>query len=245
MTRFALTIEFDGTPYMGWQRQDHGPTVQGSLEAAIAKFTAEKVAVHGAGRTDAGVHALGMRAHVDIEKPMTSFRFMEALNHHLRPHPIAILACEEVDSEWHSRFSCTGRAYEYHIINRRAPLTVQNLRAWRIGQALDEKAMNEAAQILVGKHDFSTFRSVQCQSASPVKTLSQLNVRREGSDIIVTAEARSFLHHQVRFMVGALAAVGRSKWNADDMRSALAGRDRQVLTESAPPYGLYFVRADY
>jgi len=230
---------------MGWQRQDHGATVQGEIEAAIAKFTGEKVAVHGAGRTDAGVHALAMRAHFDLEKPFTPFRVMEALNAHLRPQPIAILACEEVDSAWHSRFTCTGRAYAYHIINRRAPLTVEKGRAWRIGAELDADAMHSAAQILTGEHDFTTFRSVQCQSASPLKSLARLDVRREGERIIIEAAARSFLHHQVRSMVGALAAIGRGKWNENDLRAALDAKDRQALVENAPPYGLYFVQAEY
>ena len=245
MTRFALTIEFDGAPFMGWQRQDHGKTVQGELETAIGKFTGEEVLVYGAGRTDAGVHALGMRAHVDIEKNLTPFRFMEALNAHLRPNPIAILECEVVPGDWHARFSCMARAYEYHIINRRAQLAVHLGRASRIGYYLDEAAMQDAAQLLIGNHDFTTFRSVQCQSASPVKTLDRLDVRREGDRIIVEAEAPSFLHHQVRSMVGALAAVGRGKWSNEDLREALAAKNRQALVENAPPDGLYFVRAVY
>ncbi len=245
MTRFALTIEFDGTPFMGWQRQDHGATVQGEIEAALTKFTGEQINVYGAGRTDAGVHARGMRAHIDVEKPLTPFRLMEALNAHLRPQPIAILACEEVDAEWHARFSCTGRAYEYRIVNRRAPLAVEKGRAWRIGHPLDAEAMHKAAQILTGEHDFTTFRSVQCQSASPVKALARLDVRREGEHVIVEAEARSFLHHQVRSIVGALAAVGRGKWSEDDLHAALEAKDRQALVENAPPYGLYFMRAEY
>jgi len=245
MTRFALTIEFDGGPYMGWQRQDHGATVQGEIEAAIAKFTGEQAVVYGAGRTDAGVHARAMRAHVDIEKPMTAFRLMEALNAHLRPNPIAILDCEEMPDEWHARFSCIGRSYEYHIINRRAQLAIEKGRVWRVGAHLDETAMQDAAKILIGKHDFTTFRSVNCQSASPVKKLDRLDVRREGNRIIVEAAALSFLHHQVRSMVGALAAVGRGKWSQDDLAKALEAKDRQALVENAPPDGLYFVKADY
>ena len=245
MTRFALTIEFDGTPFMGWQRQDHGSTVQGEIEAAITKFTAEDVAVYGAGRTDAGVHALGMRAHVDILREITPFRLMEALNAHLRPRPIAILACEEVHEGWHARFSCVGRSYVYRISNRRAPLALEKNRVWRIGQALDVKAMQDAAKLLLGEHDFTTFRSVQCQSDSPVKTLDRLDVRREGDHVIVEAAARSFLHHQVRSMVGALAAVGRGKWRNDDLQAALEARDRQALIENAPAHGLYFVGAAY
>lgn len=245
MTRFALTIEFDGGPYMGWQRQDHGPTVQGAVEEAINKVTGEQVLVYSAGRTDAGVHALGMRAHVDIEKDISAFRLTGAINAHLVPHPIAIIGCEVVPDEWHARYSCTGRAYEYRIVNRRAPLTVERGRAWRIGPMLDADAMHEAAQLLVGLHDFTTFRSAHCQSASPVKTLDQLDVRRDGEHIIVEAAALSFLHHQVRSMVGCLATVGRGRWSAADLKAALDAKDRGTLAENAPPDGLYFVRATY
>lgn len=245
MTRFALTIEFDGGPYMGWQRQDHGPTVQGAVEEAINKVTGEQVLVYSAGRTDAGVHALGMRAHVDIEKDISAFRLTGAINAHLVPHPIAIIGCEVVPDEWHARYTCTGRAYEYRIINRRAPLTIERGRAWRIGQVLDADAMHEAAQLLVGLHDFTTFRSAHCQSASPVKTLDRLNVRREGEHVIIEAAALSFLHHQVRSMVGCLAAVGRGRWSAADLKAALDAKDRGALAENAPPDGLYFMRATY
>lgn len=245
MTRFALTIEFDGGPYMGWQWQDHGPSVQGAIEEAVFKTTGEKTLVYSAGRTDAGVHALGMRAHVDVEKPLAAFRLMEAINAHLRPHPIAILACEEVPADWHARYSCIGRAYEYRICNRRASLTLEKGRVWRIGPELDAAAMHEAAQLLVGLHDFTTFRSTACQSASPVKTLDRLTVRREGDHIIVEAAALSFLHHQVRSMVGCLAAVGLGRWTANDLHAALEARNRSALAENAPPEGLYFVRATY
>lgn len=245
MTRFALTIEFDGGPYMGWQRQDHGPTVQGAVEEAINKVTGEQVLVYSAGRTDAGVHALGMRAHVDIEKDISAFRLTGAINAHLVPHPIAIIGCEVVPDEWHARYTCTGRAYEYRIVNRRAPLTIERGRAWRIGQVLDADAMHEAAQLLVGLHDFTTFRSAHCQSASPVKTLDRLNVRREGEHVIIEAAALSFLHHQVRSMVGCLAAVGRGRWSAADLKAALDAKDRGALAENAPPDGLYFMRATY
>jgi tRNA pseudouridine38-40 synthase len=245
MTRFALTIEFDGGPFMGWQWQDHGPSVQGAIEEAIFKVTGEKTLVYSAGRTDAGVHALGMPAHVDIEKPLKPFRIMEAINAHLRPHPIAILACEVVPHEWHARYSCIGRAYEYRILNRRAPLTLEKGRVWRVGPELDADAMHDAAQILVGLHDFTTFRSTACQSASPVKTLDRLNVRREGERVIVEAAALSFLHHQVRSMVGCLVAVGLGRWSAADLQAALEAKDRAALAENAPPEGLYFVRAIY
>lgn len=245
MTRLALTIEFDGGPYMGWQWQDHGPSVQGAIEEAIFKTTGEKTLVYSAGRTDAGVHALGMRAHVDIEKPLPPFRIMEAINAHLRPHPIAVLDCIEVPQEWHARYSCIGRSYEYRILNRRASLTLERGRVWRIGPELNADAMHDAAQLLVGLHDFTTFRSAACQSASPVKTLDRLDVRREGQHVIIEAAALSFLHHQVRSIVGCLAAVGLGRWTAVDLQAALDARDRAALAENAPPEGLYFVRAIY
>lgn len=245
MTRFALTIEFDGGPYVGWQRQDNGATVQGAIEDAVHGVTGERVAVHGAGRTDAGVHALAMRAHVDVEKDIDAFRLMEAINAHLRTELIAINACEHVDDDWHARFSCIGRAYEYRIVNRRAPLALEAGRAWRIPNDLDADAMHVAAQHLVGLHDFTTFRSAHCQSDSPVKTLDRLDVRREGEHVIVEAAARSFLHHQVRSMVGCLAHVGLGRWNGDDLKAALKAKDRAALALNAPPDGLYFVRAVY
>jgi len=245
VTRFALTVEYDGRPFMGWQRQDHGPSVQEAIEAAAERMTGEQAAVHAAGRTDAGVHALAMRAHLELERPLTPFRLMEGLNALLRPHPVAILACETVADDWHARFSCIGRAYEYRIVNRRAPLTVENGLAWRVPNPLDAEAMDEAAQLLVGRHDFTTFRSAHCQSESPVKTLDRLNVSREGERIRIIAEARSFLHHQVRSMVGCLALVGQGKWSADDLAAALEARDRAALGFNAPPDGLYFTRARY
>ncbi len=245
MTRFALTVEYNGSPYVGWQRQELGVTVQGAIEEAVKKVTGEEVAVHGAGRTDAGVHARGMRAHVDIAKDISAFRLTGAINAHLMPHPIAVVACEVVADDWHARYSCTGRAYEYRIVNRRSPLTIDLRRAWRIGQPLNAEAMHEAAQLLVGLHDFTTFRSTHCQSASPIKTLDRLDVRREGGQIIVEAVAQSFLHHQVRSMVGCLAAVGRGRWSAADLQAALGAKDRAALAENAPPDGLYFMQAFY
>lgn len=245
MARFALTVEFDGRPFMGWQRQAHGPSVQQAIEDAIHAVTGERAILHAAGRTDAGVHGLAMRAHADVEKPLTPFRLMEAINAKLRPHPVAILACEEVAPDWHARFSCTGRAYVYRIANRRAPLTLESGLAWRVIQPLDADAMHDAAQILVGHHDFTTFRSVHCQAASPLKSLAMLDVERKGDRIAIRAEARSFLHHQVRSMVGCLAMVGMGRWSADDLRDALEARDRARLALNAPPDGLYFVRADY
>ncbi|WP_128892098.1 tRNA pseudouridine(38-40) synthase TruA [Erythrobacter sp. HKB08] len=245
MTRFALTIEFDGTPFQGLQRQKHGPSVQQSLEEAAHKVTGETVTLHSAGRTDTGVHALAMRSHFDIEKDIEPFRLMEALNYHLRPDPIAVLDCREVDDEWHARFSCTGRSYEYRICNRRAPLTLEANRAWQVAQELDHQAMHRAAQALVGHHDFTTFRSVHCQAQSPVKTLDHLDVSREGEHVIIRTAARSFLHHQVRSMVGCLALVGMGRWREEQVGEALLARDRQELGLNAPPHGLYFVAATY
>ena len=245
MTRFALTIEYDGRPFMGWQRQKHGPSVQQAIEDAAARITGEEAVVHGAGRTDAGVHAIAMRAHVDIDKPLTAFRLMEALNAQLRPAPVAILACEAVADDWHARFSCIGRAYEYRIVNRRAPLTWDKGLSWQVAKPLDAEAMHEAAQALVGRHDFTTFRSVHCQSESPVKTLDRLTSSRHGDEIIIEAAARSFLHHQVRSMVGCLVLVGQGKWSARDLKAALDAADRDALGLNAPPDGLYFVAARY
>ncbi len=245
MTRFALTVEYDGRPFMGWQRQAHGPSVQQAIEEAGLAVTGEMVAVHAAGRTDAGVHGLAMRAHLDVEKPITAFRLGEALNARLRPAPVAVLACEAVADDWHARFSCTGRAYEYRIVNRRAPLTWEKGLAWQIAQPLDAGAMHAAAQLLVGRHDFTTFRSAHCQAASPLKSLDRLEVARDGDRVVVRAAARSFLHHQVRSMVGCLALVGMGRWSADELGEALRAADRARLGLNAPPDGLFFVRADY
>ncbi len=245
MTRFALTIEYDGRPFMGWQRQDHGPSVQAAIEAAVLAVTGETTLVYASGRTDAGVHAMAMRAHVDIAKDIAAFRLGEALNALLRPHPVSILACEAVADDWHARFSCLGRSYEYRIVNRRAPLTWQKGLAWQVPQPLDAAAMQVGADRLVGLHDFTTFRSVHCQSASPVKTVDRIHVTRSGERISVFAEARSFLHHQVRSIVGTLAFVGMGRWTPDDVTAALEARDRQALPLNAPPDGLYFVGADY
>jgi tRNA pseudouridine38-40 synthase len=246
MTRFRLTIEFDGRPYMGWQRQPHGPTVQAAIEDAAQAITQQDdIIVHGAGRTDAGVHAEAMVAHVDVARDFTPFRLMEALNAKLRPAPIAITDCKTVTDDWHARFSCLGRRYVYRIVNRRAPLALDQGRAWRVTQPLDADAMDKAAQILIGTHDFTTFRSAHCQSESAVKSLDTLRVTRFGSDIEVEAAARSFLHHQVRSMVGCLHLVGLGKWSEADMRRALLAKDRAALGFNAPPDGLYFVGARY
>ena len=243
--RYALTIEFDGTPFQGLQRQKHGPSVQQSIEEALQRITGEDATLHSAGRTDTGVHALAMRSHVDLAKDIDPFRLSEALNAHLRPDPIAILDCRIVPDDWHARFSCTGRSYVYRIANRRAPLTLTKNRAWQVPHALDHEAMNRAAQALVGLHDFTTFRSVHCQAKDPVKTLDRLDVEREGDEIRIHAAARSFLHHQVRSMVGCLKLVGAGTWREEQVAEALAAKDRSKLGLNAPPHGLYFVAATY
>ena len=245
MPRFAFTVEFDGRPFMGWQRQAHGPSVQQTIEDAIAAVTGEAAVIHAAGRTDAGVHGLAMRAHADIAKDIAPFRLMEAINARMRPAPVAILACETVADDWHARFSCTGRSYVYRIANRRAPLTFDAGLVWRVVQPLDTDAMQAAAQHLVGSHDFTTFRSAHCQAHSPLKTLDRLDVERQDDRIAIHAAARSFLHHQVRSMVGCLAMVGMGRWTANDLRDALEAKDRAALGLDAPPDGLYFVRATY
>jgi len=245
MTRFRLTVEFDGRPFMGWQRQAHGPSVQQAIEEAVKAISGEDAAVHAAGRTDAGVHAEAMAAHVEITRPFAAFRLMEAINAKLRPHPIAIIDCTEVADDWHARFSCIGRRYVYRIVNRRAPLALDQGRAWRVVQLLNVDAMHDAAQMLVGTHDFTTFRSVHCQSASPVKSIDQMRVQRFGNEIEVDVSARSFLHHQVRSMVGCLVLVGQGKWAAKDLKAALDARDRAALGFNAPPDGLYFIEALY
>jgi len=244
MTRYRLTIEYDGRPYMGWQRQHHGPSIQQEIEEAIQRITGESSLVHGAGRTDSGVHAAAMVAHVDIERPMSPFRLMEAMNAQLRPHPIAILEASEAP-DFHARFDCIRRRYRYHIINRRADLTWHLGLAWRVPARLDVTAMHNAAQILVGRHDFSTFRSVACQSASPVKTLDRLDVVQDGENIYIHAEARSFLHHQVRSMVGCLKFIGAGNWSMQDLEKALKAKDRSALALNAPSDGLWFMGADY
>ena len=245
MTRWRLTVEYDGGPFMGWQRQDHGPSVQQTLEEALRKMTGEQSSVHAAGRTDAGVHALAMSVHVDVMKSLTAHRLREGLNALVRPHPVSVLEAEPVADDWHARFSCVGRRYRYRILNRRAPPAVDAGRVWHIALPLDAEAMGEGAAHLVGRHDFTTFRSAHCQSDSPVKTLDKLEVAHVGEEIHLTAAARSFLHHQVRSMVGCLALVGRGQWQPRDIKKALEARDRAALGFNAPPDGLYFVEAVY
>ncbi len=245
MTRWRLTVEFDGRPFMGWQRQDHGPSVQQALEEAVFRMTGELTAVHAAGRTDAGVHALAMAAHVDLAKTLTEHRLREGLNALVRPNPISVTAVQAVADDWHARFSCIGRKYLYRILNRRAPPALDRGRVWHIGVPVDVEAIAEGAAMLVGRHDFTTFRSVHCQSDSPVKTLDGLDVKRVGEEIHIEAAARSFLHHQVRSMVGCLALVGRGQWKPENIKKALEASDRAELGLNAPPDGLYFVEATY
>ncbi|MEL6744012.1 MAG: tRNA pseudouridine(38-40) synthase TruA [Pseudomonadota bacterium] len=250
-SRYRFLIEYDGSPYKGWQRQDDAPSVQGALEKALDKLGENDPIVQGAGRTDAGVHALGQVAHSDLERPWVPFRLMEAMNAHLRQagDPIAINACDVMDDSFHARFSATQRLYLYRIISRRAPLTVEKGRAWNVKAQLDVEAMHEAAQVLVGEHDFTTFRSTECQAQSPVKTLTALDVRTVsafGVDIIeITTRARSFLHSQVRSFAGALKAVGEGRWSTVDMKEALEAQDRTACAPVAPPHGLYLVAVGY
>jgi tRNA pseudouridine38-40 synthase len=245
MPRYKLTIEYDGTPFVGWQAQDNGVSVQGVLTAAIAAFVGEQAAVSAAGRTDAGVHALGQVAHVDLAKDWDTETVRDAINFHLRPQPVAMLAVERVAPDFDARFSAMKRHYLYRIVNRRADLTLEQNRAWRVPRPLDAQAMHVAAQRLIGRHDFTTFRSTECQAKSPVKTLDRLDVARAGEEVSIAAVARSFLQHQVRSLVGSLIHVGEGKWSADDLASTLAARDRSACGQVAPPHGLYLVRVDY
>jgi len=245
MTRYKITIEYDGGPFVGWQMQANGASVQAALAAAIRAFSGEAVEVRGAGRTDAGVHARGQVAHFDLAKAMRPDQIREAINHHLKPAPVAVLACEAVAADFDARFSATRREYEYILINRRAPLTLDAGRAWRVPPPLDAQAMHDAAQVLTGKHDFTTFRSVQCQARSPVKTLDWLEVMRAGERITIHASARSFLHHQVRSIVGSLKLVGEGKWSRDDLEAALEAQKRSACGPVAPACGLYLVSVGY
>jgi len=245
VTRWRLTIEYDGGPFMGWQRQEHGPSVQQMLEEALQRMTAEKAQFTAAGRTDAGVHALAMSAHVDVTRELTPHRLREGLNALVRPQPISVLEVQSVADDWHARFSCTGRRYLYRILGRRAPPALDAGRVWHVAVPLNVEAMSEGASHLIGRHDFTTFRSAQCQSDSPVKTLDLLDVTTVGEEIHVTAAARSFLHHQVRSMVGCLVLVGRGQWAPEDIKEALEAKDRAALGFNAPPQGLYFVEAVY
>lgn len=245
MPRYKLTLEYDGTPFVGWQRQDNGPSVQAALEAALKAYCQTDIVVYVAGRTDAGVHALGQVAHAEIPRNDPPEVVANALNAHLRPNPISVLSAERVSEDFHARFSALERSYEYRIANRRAPLALERDRAWWLPVTLDAAAMHDAAQALVGKHDFTSFRAAECQADSPIRTLDELSVARHGSDIVIKARARSFLHHQVRNMVGTLKLAGDGKWSRADVAAALAARDRSKAGPTAPACGLYLVSVRY
>ena len=243
--RYRLTIEYDGGPFVGWQRQNDAASVQGALEAAIEKLSGERVTVTGAGRTDAGVHALGQVAHFDLVKEFDAGKVRDALNHYLRPDPVVVLDAQVADSEFHARFSAKSRHYLFRILNRRAPPALDDGRVWHISPKLDAEAMHAAAQFLVGQHDFTTFRAAECQSNSPVKTLDRLDVSARADEIHIEASARSFLHHQIRSFAGTLKLVGEGKWTPRDVQKALDARDRSACGPVSPPDGLYLVKVDY
>jgi tRNA pseudouridine38-40 synthase len=245
MTRYRITIEYDGTPFVGWQRQAAGTSIQGALETAIAKFTGETVGVRGAGRTDAGVHARGQVAHFDLAKSWTPDRIRDAMNFHLRPQPIAVVAAAPTGEGFDARFSAVKRHYEYRILTRRAPPVLDRYRVWWTMRDLDAEVMRDAAAVLIGRHDFTTFRGVQCQALSPIKTLDVFDVARSGDEIVCRISARSFLHHQVRSMVGSLRLVGEGKWSREALASALEARNREACGPVAPASGLYLVAVDY
>ncbi len=245
MTRFKLTLEYDGAAFVGWQRQDNGPSVQQALEEAVTGFCGEIATVHGAGRTDAGVHALGQVAHLDLEKPTTAETLRNAVNAHLKPAPVAVLAAEVAADDFHARFSATERRYLYRIVNRRPPLALERGRAWWVPRPLDAAAMHAAAQVLVGKHDFSSFRASECQAKSPVKTLTAIEVSRLAEAIEIRARAPSFLHHQVRNFAGTLRLVGEGKWSAAKVKQVLEARDRNAAGQTAPAEGLYLTEVVY
>lgn len=247
MSRFRIDIEYDGTPYCGWQRQDGHPSVQQSIEESITQFCQHDVILFGAGRTDAGVHATGQVAHFDLDKEWTAQKVFEASNGILRQRGdlISIIKCQQVEEDFDARFSAVKRHYRYHIINRRSPLTLDKTRAWWVKFPLDAEAMHDTAQQLLGKHDFTTFRSVDCQAKSPVRTLEQLDVERQGEEIEIIVSARSFLHNQVRSLAGTLKMVGDGKWSCDDVVAALEAKDRKACAPVAPSCGLYLTGVDY
>lgn len=245
MPRYKLTIEYDGRPFVGWQRQANGRSVQAAIEDALLRLTGEPASVRGAGRTDAGVHAFGQVAHVDLSREWAGDKLRDALNAHLRPDPVAILSAEGVSAGFDARFRAVHRHYAYLIVNRRAPLALDRGRAWQVARELDAGAMHDAAQALIGTHDFSTFRASECQAKSPVRSLDRLEVNRQGEEIVVRASARSFLHNQVRSMVGSLKLVGEGKWSAGDLAESLQARRRSACGPVAPPEGLYLLSVDY
>jgi len=245
MPRYRMTIEYDGSLFSGWQRQNGQPCVQASIENAVSRLGHNPATLFGAGRTDAGVHALGQVAHIDLDKVWAPEKLMAAINAQVRPDPISVFDICEVDDSFHARFSATGRHYKYLVRDGRAPPALDRQRVWWVPFRLNEAAMHEAAQELTGHHDFTTFRSSQCQSKSPVKTLDRLDVTRQGRDIVVCASARSFLHNQIRSLVGTLKLAGEGKWSPGDVRNALQAADRAACGPVAPPDGLYLLRVDY
>jgi tRNA pseudouridine38-40 synthase len=245
MPRYRIIVEYDGTPFLGWQRQAQGPSVQGALEEAVARFSGEQASVRGAGRTDAGVHAWGQVAHFDLAKDWEPFRVREALNFHLKPAPVSVLDCANAAPDFDARYSATARHYRYRILCRRGPPALERNRVWWVPVALDSEAMARAAHVLLGRHDFTTFRAAQCQANSPLRTLDRLDVSRQGEEIVIAASARSFLHNQVRSMVGSLKLVGEGKWGASDLKAALEAKDRAACGPVAAACGLYLERVDY
>ncbi len=245
MPRYKLTLEYDGGPFAGWQRQENGPSVQAAIEEAIFKLSSERITVTGAGRTDAGVHAFAQVAHFDLEKAFEADRVRDALNHYLRPDPVAVIHAETITPDFHARFSAAARHYFYRILCRRTPPVLERGRVWHVVRNLDAETMHAAAQCLIGQHDFTTFRSTECQAKSPVKTLDRLDVRRAGDEIHIEASARSFLHNQVRSIVGSLKLVGEGKWQPRTLKRALEAKDRAACGPVAPPEGLYLARVDY
>lgn len=248
MTRWKLTIEYNGAPFFGWQAQPGQPTVQGAIESAIQKFTNREIRIHAAGRTDTGVHARGQVAHFDLDygdRPVTGHDITRAINAHLRPQPVSILQAQEADPDFHARFMAKNKLYRYKIVNRSSPLGIDQGFAWHLWKPLDEAAMHGAAQLLIGQHDFTTFRDSDCQAKSPVRTISRISITRHGENIYMEAEARSFLHHQVRNMIGTLAMVGDGRWTKADFKKAFEAKDRTKGGMTAPPDGLTLVRIDY
>ena len=245
MPRYRLLVEYDGRPFAGWQRQENGPSVQDALEKAIFRLSAERVTATGAGRTDAGVHALGQVAHFDLVKESAPGKVRDALNYHLRPAPVGVIGATIAASDFHARFSATARTYLYRVLCRHSPPVLERDRVWHIRRELDVEAMHAAAQLLLGQHDFTTFRSSECQAKSPVKSIDRLSVRRAGNEVHIEAHARSFLHNQVRSIVGSLKLVGEGKWRPADMAAALEAKNRARCGPVAPPEGLYLVRVDY
>lgn len=245
MPRYRITIEYDGTPFVGWQAQAEGVSIQGAIQEAVHRFCGERVVIKGAGRTDAGVHAYGQVAHFDLARDWEAFRVQEAVNFHLKPHPVAVLDCARVDDGFDARFSASARHYVYRILCRRARPVLDANRVWWVSHSLDAEAMSEAARVLVGRHDFTTFRAAQCQARSALKTLDRLDVAREGSEIVLRVSARSFLHNQVRSMAGSLKLVGEGKWRVQELRAALEAKDRSRCGPVAPASGLYLARVDY